>query len=284
MKKHIAILFGVILLAFSGCATISGWFGGGGAKFDNFADPTKPFMGYMTVNNWSSKDPSDVMEKLVKKNIKCMPFEFFESPLAYADPNVAGRIAKFQKYVDESQKRKIILYVTLLNCNLGSSKTGHPEITAPGCDKQIMAAANALAGWMKKYSNIYVTPCGEGGLNAKTYERNLQNWCKASMPLDHLVNNWGSRPTGTDGMRFYCQHPAGITAKVPANCWNMSDHSTTINQLNGGSGMLGVCNYAVTFNYAKSMWVKGIPFIYYHYDPNGGIDDNALNALNDAQK
>lgn len=128
--RNLVLLAAIICGA--GCSTVS---------FDRFADTSKPFVGYMTVNNWSSKNPSEVMERLVKKDIQAMPFEFFESPLAYADPNVSARIKKFEAYVKESQRRKMVLYVTLLNCNLGNPKTGHPEITAQKCDKQIMAAA-----------------------------------------------------------------------------------------------------------------------------------------------
>lgn len=250
-------------------------FGSCKAKFDKFADPTKPFMGYMTVNNWSSKNASDTLEKLVKNNCQCAPFEFFENPLAYADPNVQGRLDKFKKWIDEAKDRKVILYVTLLNCNLGNPKTGHPEITAPKCDKQITAVRNQFAKWMKEYSFIYLTPCGEGGNQSPSYEKNLQNWCKANMPKFQLVNNWGSRPSGTDGMGFFCQHPSGCSSPMTKGAWIMSDHTLFINQLR---------DYTSTYNCARSLRAKGFTFIYYDFPATDPIDSEALRAINDAQK
>lgn len=244
-------------------------------SFDRFADPTKPFMGYMTVNNWSTKNPSKSLEKLVVNNVQCAPIEFFESPLAYADPNVSDRLKKFEKWILEAKKRKVLLYVQLLNCNLGNPKTGHPEITAPKCDKQIMAAAVQFAAWMKKYPFIYLTPCSEGGNMSPVYERNLQNWCKANMPLRQLVNNWSSRPTNTDGMGFFCQHPSYCTSAMTKGAWIMSDNGTFIRQL---------FDYLSTYRCAKSLRDKGFAFIYYDYPATDAIDEDALRALKDAQK
>ena len=140
-----------------------------------------------------------------------------------------------------------------------------------------MAAAVALASWTKKYQNIYVTPCGEGGNTSPAYERNLQNWCKANIPRNKLVNNWKSRPSDNDGMGYRCVHPAGISAPVSKGAWNMSDHSLTINQLKAGG-------YPVVLNYARSMLSKGVPFLYYDYPSNAQLDESAINALCDAQK
>lgn len=243
-------------------------------SFKNFADPSKPFVGYMTVNNWSSKDASKTLDKLVDNNVQCAPFEFFENPLAYADSNVQSRIKKFEKWLDAAEKRKIIIYMTLLNCNLGDPKTGHPEITAPKCDKQIMAVANQAKAWIKKYKCLYITPCGEGGHTSPTYERKLQNWCKASMPLSKLVNNWGSRPTGTDGMAFFCQHPASSSSPMAKTAWIMSDHSKFIAELN---------SYETVLKAAKKILAKGNPFIVYDFPATAGINTEALRALKDAQ-
>ena len=275
LKAILSVISFSLLL--TGCSTISGWFEGKKVSFSNFADPTKPFMGYMTVNNWSSKNPSDVLEKLVKNNVQCAPFEFFESPLAYADPNVESRLNKFEKWIKEAKERKIILYVTLYNCNLGASKTGHPEITGPGCDKQIMAAAGRFAEWMKKYPFIYLTPCGEGGTQSKfaSYDRKVQNWCKANMPLSQLVNNWGARPSGTDGMAFFCQHPAGCSASMTRGAWIMSDHGTFIAKLK---------DYNSVYSCAVSLRARGFPFIVYDFPSNASIKDDFLKALGDAQK
>ena len=243
-------------------------------SFKNFADPSKPFMGYMTVNNWSSKNADDSLEKLVKNNIQCAPFEFFENPLAYADPNIQPRFDKFDKWIKSAEKRKVILYVTLLNCNLGNPKTGHPEITAPKCDKQIMAAANYFAAKMKKYPFIYLTPCGEGGNQSPSYERKLQNWCKANMPVTQLVNNWGSRPISKDGMAFLCQHPSKCSAPTVAGGWIMSDHTLFINALK---------TYQQIYNCAKNAKDKFV-FIMYDFPSNAEMNSEYMRAFKDAQK
>lgn len=246
-------------------------------SFKRFADPSKPFMGYMTVNNWSEKNPSKTLDALVKNNIQCAPFEFFESPLAYADPNVQIRLNKFEKWIEEAHKRKVILYVTLYNCNLGHSKTGHPEITGPKCDKQIMTAAQKFAEWMQKYTFIYLTPCGEGGIQAKfaSYDKKIQNWCKTNMPLKQLVNNWGARPTGTDGMGHFCQHPSNCGATMTKGAWIMSDNGSFIRELK---------SYTSIYNCAKKLKSKNYTFIMYDFPENAPLNDEYMKAFNDAQK
>ena len=248
-----------------------------GPSFKKFADPNGPFKGYGLVNNWSAQDAKKYMEALVSNDVQFMAFEFFEWGLPEKFADVDNLLKKFEKYLDLSQSKKMNLYVTLLNCNLGSGKYDDPRIKAPTYNVQIMKAANQFAVWMKKYSNIYLTPCGEGGNQSPAYEKTLQSWCKQNMPLKQLVNNWASRPTNTDGMGFLCQHPA--STKSPFKLWVMSDHGLLIKELNGG-GLYGKCNYNITMSYAK----KVPQFIYYHFDRNGTIDMEALRALKDSQK
>ncbi|MCK9435503.1 MAG: hypothetical protein M0R32_12050 [Candidatus Cloacimonetes bacterium] len=255
-----------------------------GVPPSEFLDPSKPFFGYGLVNNWSSQDPDKYLSLLTTHSIPCMAFEFFE----WADPGkfaqVDTLIKKFKKFIDLSQSKKIALYVTIYNSNLGSGKYGDAKIHANKYDSQIKKVVNQFASWMKTYSNIYVTPVGEGGSQSvtKSYDQSIQNLCKATMPSNRLVNNWGSRPTSTDGMGFYCQHPASTSTNPPTNSWVMSDHSTIINQLNGGTGLYGKCNYDVTKAYGQKLWGRTVPFIYYHFDKNSSVDLVALKALKDA--
>lgn len=250
----------------------------------DFVDTSKPFTGYGLVNNWSSQDPEKFLSALSSNGIPCMAFEFFEwsSPEKFAQ--VDTLIAKFKKYIDISQSKKIILYATILNSNLGSGKYGDAGITADKYDAQIKKVIAQFSSWMKVYTNIYVTPVGEGGSQSKTaaYDKSLQSLCKSTMPLNRLVNNWGARPTGKDGMAFFCQHPASTATNPTSGCWVMSDHSTIINQLNGGTGLYGKCNYDVTKAYGQKLYGQKIPFIYYHFDKNGVIDTVALKALKDS--
>lgn len=246
----------------------------------DFIDATKPFSGYGLVNNWSIQDPVKFMNVLSSYNIPCMAFEFFEwgSPEKFA--KVDDLITKFKKYIDASQSKKIILYVTLLNSNLGSGKYGDAGITADKYDKYIKKAAAQLANWMKVYKNIYVTPVGEGGSQTKTkaYDKKLQDLCKATMPKDKLVNNWGARPTSTDGMAFLCQHPSSVSASFNSKSWIMSDHGLFIRELNGGD-LYGTANYDVTYKCAKGLKDRSKTFIYYHFDKNGKIDETAMKAI-----
>ena len=249
----------------------------------SFIDATKPFSGYGLVNNWSAQDPVKFMDLLSTNKIPCMAFEFFEwgSPEKFA--GVDTLITKFKKYIDISQSKKIILYVTLLNSNLGSGKYGDAGITADKYDKYIKKAAAQLADWMKTYKNIYVTPVGEGGSQTKTkaYDKKIQDLCKATMPANRLVNNWGARPTSTDGMGFLCQHPSSTSAAFNSKSWVMSDHGLFIRELNGGD-LYGTANYSKTYNCAKGLKDRSKTFVYYHFDKNGKIDQTALKAIKDA--
>lgn len=246
----------------------------------DFIDATKPFSGYGLVNNWSAQDPVKFINLLSSYKIPCMAFEFFEwgSPEKFA--KVDELITKFKKYIDASQSKKIILYVTLLNSNLGSGKYGDAGITADKYDKSIKKAAAQLASWMKVYKNIYVTPVGEGGSQTKTkaYDKKLQDLCKSTMPKDKLVNNWGARPTSTDGMAFLCQHPSSVSASFNSKSWIMSDHGLFIRELNGGD-LYGTANYDVTYKCAKGLKDRSKTFVYYHFDKNGKIDETAMKAI-----
>jgi len=263
---------------------ILSWFGGGGSSFDNFADVTKPFMGYGLVNNWSAQNAESYMNKLVDNNVQCMAFEFFEwAPTKFE--KVDELLKKFEKYVNLAKKKKVILYVTILNSNVGSGKYGDPRIPSNKYTAQLMKAAQKLAEWMKSNPNIFVTPCGEGGAqsNMATHDKNFQNYCKSIMPRGQMVNNWGSRPNTTDGMAFLCQHPSGVSAATKSKSWIMSDHGLFIAELNGG-GLYGTANYDITTNCARVLRGQNKVFIYYHFNGNGSIDGEALRALKDAQK
>ena len=244
-----------------------------------FPDVSKPFLGYMLVNNWSIQDSKTVLRQLAANSIQCAPFEFFEwsSPAKFAQTDEL--IKAFQDWIDASQETKTVLYVTLYNANLGSGKYGDAGISADKYDAQIRKVAAKFAEWSKKYSNVYLTPSGEG---ESAYDRKIQDLCKTIIPLNRLVNNWTARPTGTDGMGFYCQHPSNTGASFGKAAWVMSDHSTLINQLNGGTGLYGQCHYETTKAYAEKCLKAGNPFIYYHFDKNGKIDATALKALRDA--
>jgi len=258
-------------------------FGGGYHSFDKFADPSKPFMGYGLVNNWSAQNADSYMEKLVKNNVQCMAFEFFEWATPDKFAAVDNLLKKFEKYVIGAKKRKLLLYVTILNSNIGSGKYGDPGIPSNKYTTQIMKVADKLASWMKSNKNIFVTPCGEGGAQSKmaSHDKKFQEYCKSIMPRSQMVNNWGSRPDSTDGMAYLCQHPAKTTS--PCKSWVMSDHGLLIAELNGG-GLYGNCSYAITMPYAKKLKKANKAFIYYHFNKNGSIDMEALRSLDDAQK
>ena len=256
-----------------------------------FHDVSKPFVGYMTVNNWSAKDPLTVLRQLAAKGIQAAPFEFFE----WSSPDKFNQtdklIAAFQGWIDASQETKTILYATLYNANLGTGKYGDAGITADKYDSQIRKVAAKFAEWTKKYSNVYLPPGGEGGTaKSKSYDKTIQTLCKKTIPLNRLVNNFGARPTDTDGMGYFCQHPASTSATVAKGAWAMSDHSSIIIQgaltiqLNGGTGLYGKCHYQTAFAYALKCLKAGNPFFYYHFDKNGSIDEIALKALGDAVK
>lgn len=262
---------------------IKSLFGGGGGEINKpFPDASKPFLGYGLVNNWSAQNVKHYVDRLVKNNVDCMAFEFFEWSYPEKFANVEGLLKKFKEYIDLAKKKKILLYVTILNSNLGSGKYGDPKIPSNKYTKQIMRAAEQFAQWMKVHPNIFVTPCGEGGIQEKmaSHDRKIQEWCKANMPRNQLVNNWGARPSSKDGMGFLCQHPS--STKANAQSWVMSDHGKLIAELNGGH-FLGTCDYKTTLAYAKKLLKEKKTFIYYHFNKNGVIDEEALRALKDAK-
>lgn len=244
---------------------------------DKFPDPSKPFVGYGTVDKWMELDPVKYMEAINQHNIQCMAFEFWDYEKIR---DVDLRIKQFEKYVQLAKRYKKLLYVQFWNCNFGRS--GGENST--NYQSEIYKAINQLALWMKDNPNLLLTPCGEGGNCAASAsaDRKLQEWCKSNMTREQLVNNWPSKPTSTDGMKYLCYHPSSVSAAKSAPSWIMSDHSSFIRELNGGD-LKGTADYNITLNCAKSLLERNKTFIFYHgWDEV--IDYTALKALRDAQK
>jgi len=288
LRKKLGKWFGILAIAagaafFVGCESDFGGDGGTVYKSVAFPDVSKPFLGYGLVNNWSILDPQTVLKQLDAANVQAAPFEFFEwaSPEKFAQTDEL--ILKFEKWLEESQESKTILYVTLYNANLGLKKYGDAGITADKYASQIKKVADKFGEWVLIYPNLYITPCGEGGSGkSESFDKRMQEYCKAIIPRNRLVNNWGSTPSGMDGMGFYCQHPSKTGAKLGAAAWIMSDHSLLIMELNGGTGLYGTANYETTKAFAVRCLKNGNPFLFYHFDRNGEMDAEALRALKDA--
>jgi hypothetical protein len=242
-----------------------------------------PLIGYGLVNNWRDRDAAEYVQRLVDAHVGIVAFEFFEDTARKRFLEVEQQLAAFEPYLELTKQTGQKLYVTKVNGNTGIGKHGDPGIPLRNYNAQIMRAAEQFAVWMAKYPHLYVTPVGEGGARDEAYDRGLQNWCKAHMPLAQLVNNWKSRPAGNDGMGHRCVHPAGTSDIGSGDAWVMSDHTLLIQalmgSLEGGKG-----NIPAIVSYGGRVIAAGRPFIFYHFDPKADPDENTLSALSSLSK
>ena len=242
-----------------------------------------PLVGYGLVNNWRAQDPAAFVQLMVDKHVGILAFELFEATSRKLFLKVEEVLADFEPYLELTRKTGQALYVTLYNGNMGIGKHGDPGIPAKKYEAEILFAAGWLAKKMKVYPHLFVTPVGEGGAFDAAFDRKMQNWCKANMPKDQLVNNWKSRPTDNDGMGHRCVHPASMSDIGSGDAWVMSDHTTLICQLMG-SLEGGTGNVANIVSYGTKVVSAGRKFIFYHFDPNGKPDGNTLSALSSLSK
>lgn len=95
-----------------------------------------------------------------------------------------------------------------------------------------------------------------------------------------------SKPSGTDGMGYACQHPCSVSEakSMKGPGWIMSDCGRIIRELNGGGGLpAGECNYSITYRCARDLRKLGRSFIYFDVNTTRhNYSTIALQALKDA--
>lgn len=241
-------------------------------------------LGYGPVNNWRNIGAKAIVGATAPAGIGIVPIEFWEWSAWQRFKDADAQIAAFEKLLAETTASGQILYATYVNSNTGSGKYGDPGIKLSAYSGAIWKGAERVAELMKTHPRLFVTPVGEGGIGPdQKFDKQVQDWFLANAPKAQLVNNWGARPSGNDGMGQRCVHPSSTKDAGSGAAWVMSDHGLLIRELNGGS-LYGTANAGVTGSYARKVTDAGRKFIYYHFDQNAKIDANALAALKGVAK
>ena len=241
-------------------------------------------LGYGPVNNWRNLGAKAIVGATAPAGIGIVPIEFWEWSAWQRFKDADAQIAAFEKLLDATTKSGQILYATYVNSNLGSGKYGDPGIKLSAYAGAVWKGAARVAELMKSHPRLFVTPVGEGGIGPDPkFDKQVQDWFLANAPKAQLVNNWGARPSGNDGMGQRCVHPSSTKDAGSGTAWVMSDHGLLIRELNGGA-LYGTADVGVTGSYARKVTDAGRKFIYYHFDQNAAIDANALAALRGVAK
>ena len=241
-------------------------------------------LGYGPVNNWRNLGAKAIVDATVAAGVGIVPIEFWEWSAWKRFDDADGQIAAFEKLLAATTKSGQILYLSYVNSNVGSSKYGDPGIKLSAYAGAVWKGAARVAELMKTHPRLFATPVGEGGIGPDPkFDRQVQDWFLANAPKAQLVNNWGARPSGNDGMGQRCVHPSSTKDAGSGTAWVMSDHGLLIRELNGGA-LYGTADVGVTGSYARKVTDAGRKFIYYHFDQNAKIDANALAALKGVAK
>ena len=232
------------------------------------------------MNNCCFFGPRKISAATAASGVGIVPIEFFESTATKCRfKEVDAQLDALDELLSATDAAGQHLYLTLVNGNTGSKKYGDAGVKLSAYADAIWKAAARIAELMKSHPRLFVTPVGEGGIGPDpAFDAAVQSWFLANAPVGRLVNNWDGAPSGKAGMGFRCVHPSGTGDSGSGDAWVMSDHGLLIRELNGGA-LYGSADVARTAAYAKKVVDAGRRFIFYHFDPNAGIDGNALAAL-----
>ena len=183
------------------------------------------------VNWWGRSDPRKETKKLAKAGIPCYHIELF----GWADSQGYDVVDKVLKALDEllcwCKRRKIALFVSVVNDNAHLAKYGNKPIDLNTKRAAITKALQHLAKYQYK-QDIYVQPVGETQTSAGRWVEG-----EAAKYIDKrflVANSNGGRPTGVPAWAsFFAFHKARQGDKVPAGAWDVTDHGTLLNGLGG---------------------------------------------------
>lgn len=181
----------------------------------------------------------------------------------------------------ECRKRKIWLFVSIINDNMGKGKYGD---TGPTLEK-VYESALQLASIVKRGGSkgVIVQPVAE--TQTPTGQRFEQECRKILENFTLVYNGEGGHPESTpEGFHFRAVHPAHIVSSVADDALVISDHGLIIRELSIDGGLESRGNPQKVVTWVQRLQQQGIAVVGYYAFKYDQFDPATIRALGEALK
>lgn len=181
----------------------------------------------------------------------------------------------------ECRKRKIWLFVSIINDNMGKGKYGD---TGPTLEK-VYESALQLASIVKRGGSkgVIVQPVAE--TQTPTGQRFEQECRKILENFTLVYNGEGGHPESTpEGFHFRAVHPAHIVSSVADDALVISDHGLIIRELSIDGGLESKGNPQKVVTWVKRLQQQGVAVVGYYAFKYDQFDPVTIRALGEALK
>ena len=181
----------------------------------------------------------------------------------------------------ECRKRKIWLFVSIINDNMGKGKYGD---TGPTLEK-VYESALQLASIVKRGGSkgVIVQPVAE--TQTPTGQRFEQECRKMLENFTLVYNGEGGHPKSTpEGFHFRAVHPAHIVSSVADDALVISDHGLIIRELSIDGGLESRGNPQKVVTWVKRLQQQGVAVVGYYAFKYDQFDPATIRALGEALK
>lgn len=181
----------------------------------------------------------------------------------------------------ECRKRKIWLFVSIINDNMGKGKYGD---TGPTLEK-VYESALQLASIVKRGGSkgVIVQPVAE--TQTPTGQRFEQECRKILENFTLVYNGEGGHPKSTpEGFHFRAVHPAHIVSSVADDTLVISDHGLIIRELSIDGGLESRGNPQKVVTWVKRLQQQGVAVVGYYAFKYDQFDPATIRALGEALK
>ena len=181
----------------------------------------------------------------------------------------------------ECRKRKIWLFVSIINDNMGKGKYGD---TGPTLEK-VYESALQLASIVKRGGSkgVIVQPVAE--TQTPTGQRFEQECRKILENFTLVYNGEGGHPKSTpEGFHFRAVHPAHIVSSVADDALVISDHGLIIRELSIDGGLESRGNPQKVVTWVQRLQQQGIAVVGYYAFKYDQFDPATIRALGEALK
>lgn len=181
----------------------------------------------------------------------------------------------------ECRKRKIWLFVSIINDNMGKGKYGD---TGPTLEK-VYESALQLASIVKRGGSkgVFVQPVAE--TQTPTGQRFEQECRKILENFTLVYNGEGGHPKSTpEGFHFRAVHPAHIVSSVADDALVISDHGLIIRELSIDGGLESRGNPQKVSMWVKRLQQQGVAVVGYYAFKYDQFDPATIRALGEALK
>ena len=199
----------------------------------------------------------------------------------WSDEWIARTEKSYRWLLRECRKRKIWLFVSIVNDNMGKGKYGD---TGPALE-QVYNQAKQLALIVKKYGpkGVIIQPVAETQTSAG---QRFEQECKTELEEFTLVYNGnGGHPKSTpEGFHFRAVHPSHIASNVADDALVISDHGLIIRELAIDNWLESKSNPMKVKIWAEKLRQQGIAVVGYYAFKYSDFDPDTIRVLGDAVK